>query len=873
MPNASGYFTPVNMSDPFNWGGLWNSYLITPQTSTSFSTTDQASFRWTFGGAGFSYTQGLPTGGTITSLTYYINNAEAWTITGLSMPVVTFMNYLGRNDSFGLLVLMFAGDDTITGSTGFDNLFGYGGNDTITAGAGGDALNGGSGNDTLNGSADMDFLTGESGIDYLYGNGGDDGLSGGADADVLEGGAGNDALDGGDGLDVMNGGIGNDTLHSLSGADVIDGGGDTDSLTFSRSTATVAFNLNSAALFGSLATVLADGTSIRNIEHFNITTGSGDDTLTMSGLPTITTYGANHFNGGDGFDTLIADFSAATLAIGAYLTWQNVEVLNIQGGSADDILYGGGGNDVLIGNGGNDLLDGGASENYLSGGDGNDFLNGGSGTMLGGDGNDTMTVYLLSNLQTFTIDGGAGVDSLNFTAVDPSGVTVRLGQNNPTFAGVENVTFTAGPGGDTLYITNPGSDPTSPTGIFTFNANDGNDRLIVDLSSASAALFIYQSNLSLGSQLTLYYSGVETFELYAGSGADNLAGGANRDIFHGGGGNDTMDGGEGDDDLYGGIGADTLRGGTGTNTLSGGDDNDIIYSTSFDVIDGGAGDDLLYINHDYYQNNITFDSGGEAVSADGTIIRNVERFDISTGYGDDVLTIIGPLTGENRWHAFEDWVLYPLDPWDPFSPIVFEPAVEYDRLVIDFSTWATGETVYFNSYYFIGDGWELTTIGVDQFWLTGTSGDDYMWSGGRQGSRLIGGDGNDSLRGYYGANYLDGGNGNDTIIGGEGADTILGGDGNDELNSNYGTDTVNGGAGIDRTTYWFRASTDATWHRNIDGTWSVSLSLYAPDNDTLTSVEVLDFTDRDVVLDNAQQTFSGDGASDVLWRNTSGLIA
>jgi Ca2+-binding RTX toxin-like protein len=872
MPTVSGNLTPINMSDPFNFGGLWNSYIVTPQTSTFFSTSDLAGQIWAFNGVGFGYTQNIPTSGTITSLTYSINGSPVFTATGLSMPALTFMTMLGDSNLNGILAAMFAGDDTITGSTGFDNLFGYGGNDTISAGAGGDALNGGSGNDTLNGSADIDFLYGESGIDHLYGNGGADILQGGADADVLSGGDGADDLDGGTGVDVLDGGDGGDTLRSLSGADIIDGGADLDTLIFNRSTSSLAFNLNAAAMFGASASVLADGTSVRNIEHFNITTGSGDDTLTMTGLPPSTGYGGNHFDGGAGFDQIIADFSAATLAVGAYLTWANIEQLNIQGGSADDTLFGGAGMDTLIGNGGNDRLDGGASENYISGGDGNDFLSGGSGTMLGGADNDTMTVYLLSNLQTYTIDGGTGHDTLNLTIVDPAGVAFRIGVNATT-AGVEDITFTAGPGADTLYIDHPGLDPLNPTGAFIFNANDGNDRLVVDLSSAIGTLFVYQSNLTIGTQLSLYYTGVELFELYAGVGNDNLSGGANRDIFYGGAGNDTIDGGEGDDDLYGGIGADTLRGGTGTNTLAGGDDNDIIYSTSFDVIDGGAGDDLLYINHEYYQNNITFDSGGEAVSADGTIIRNVERFDISTGYGDDVLTIIGPLTGENRWNAFEDWVLYPLDPWDPFSPIVFEPAVEYDRLVIDFSTWTTGETVHFESYYFIGEGWSLTTSGVDQFWLTGTSGDDYMWSGGRQGSRLIGGDGNDSLRGYYGDNYLDGGNGNDTIIGGEGNDTILAGAGNDDLNSNFGTDIVDGGSGIDRTTYSFRASTDATWHRNIDGTWSVSLSLYAPDNDTLTSVEVLDFTDRDVVLDNAQQTFSGDGASDVLWRNTSGLIA
>lgn len=55
--------------------------------------------------------------------------------------------------------------------------------------------------------------------------------------------------------------------------------------------------------------------------------------------------------------------------------------------------------------------------------------------------------------------------------------------------------------------------------------------------------------------------------------------------------------------------------------------------------------------------------------------------------------------------------------------------------------------------------------------------------------------------------------------------------------------------------------------RTLSGAWTVNAG--ADGVDSVTGVEILDFTDRDVVLDSAQQTFSGNGTSDFLWRNVN----
>ncbi|WP_369814186.1 beta strand repeat-containing protein, partial [Methylophilus sp. Leaf414] len=64
--------------------------------------------------------------------------------------------------------------NTLTGTAGDDQIYGYGGNDTLNGGAGNDILRGGSGNDTLDGGIGNDILVGGSGNDSLTGGAGRD---------------------------------------------------------------------------------------------------------------------------------------------------------------------------------------------------------------------------------------------------------------------------------------------------------------------------------------------------------------------------------------------------------------------------------------------------------------------------------------------------------------------------------------------------------------------------------------------------------------------------------------------------------------------------------------------------------------------------
>jgi len=62
---------------------------------------------------------------------------------------------------------------------------------------------------------------------------------------------------------------------------------------------------------------------------------------------------------------------------------------------------------------------------------------------------------------------------------------------------------------------------------------------------------------------------------------------------------------------------------------------------------------------------------------------------------------------------------------------------------------------------------------------------------------LIGGGGEDFLRGDAGNDLIDGGAGNDRLEGGAGADTVSGGDGSDYIMGDDGNDVIGGGAGDD----------------------------------------------------------------------------
>ncbi|MDQ6434969.1 calcium-binding protein [Mesorhizobium sp. LHD-90] len=155
---------------------------------------------------------------------------------------------------------IFAGDDTVYGSSGNDSLLGFAGDDLIRGAAGNDTLDGGLGEDIMIGGLGNDVYvvdhirdlvveyTGEGsdrvrasisyelglnletlqliGVDNINGTGNllDNNLFGNEGNNILLGGEGNDDLMGGGGVDRLEGGSGNDVLDALGGFGTLVGG-------------------------------------------------------------------------------------------------------------------------------------------------------------------------------------------------------------------------------------------------------------------------------------------------------------------------------------------------------------------------------------------------------------------------------------------------------------------------------------------------------------------------------------------------------------------------------------------------------------------------------------------------------------------------
>ncbi len=325
-------------------------------------------------------------------------------------------------------------DDTLSGGNGNDRLYGNDGHDRLYGNSGNDRLYGGNGDDTLNGGAGADVYYGGAGADLLSfysgagvkvaldksiaatgdaigdtfssvenvagSNTGADTIVGNSSNNRLSGYGGNDVLSGKAGSDILKGGIGNDTL---------DGGTGRDSADYSDMTASVSVTLNGATA-ASVRVGASIQDTVKNIESLvggsaadslrgdtiaNTLYGSGgtDDLFGMGGDDNLRGgAGVDDLDGGTGLDTAdFADlFDSVVLTLrGAVKSTSTIDgisgdtavnIENVAGGSADDILSGDALNNRLSGNAGVDRLNGLSGNDTLTGGLGADILTGGLGS-------------------------------------------------------------------------------------------------------------------------------------------------------------------------------------------------------------------------------------------------------------------------------------------------------------------------------------------------------------------------------------------------------------------------------------------------------------------------------------------------------------
>ncbi|MGR3375002.1 MAG: M10 family metallopeptidase C-terminal domain-containing protein [Pseudooceanicola nanhaiensis] len=778
--------------------------------------------------------------------------------------------------------LMGNGNDSVTGTTGANEIDGGDGNDSIDGNGGADTLLGGAGNDTIIGNGDGENVDGGIGDDLILSGLGNETMDGGAGNDTIDHrawngayefdmttgntdfagesfvnfenvlmGNGNDSVTGTSGANLIDGGGGNDTINDGQGADTVIGGAGDDLLLAGDTTFGNGDNWDGGIGQDTLSFELHDWGDPGSVVSFDLGAGEAEYNGFVETFSNI-----EHFTGSDGNESITGSAGGN----------------QIEGNDGADTILGAGGNDTLLGDGGADRIFGGTAADG-SGSTDTDRLDGGAGadSLYGSDGDDTLIGrddddLLYGNAGNDVINGGAGIDRASYIyATGAVQVMLNAGtatgaDGNDTLAAVENVDGSSfgdklvGNGAANLLRGLAGNDSAfGGAGNDTIQGGTGDDVIVGAGNGAGSG--VADTDYLVGE------AGNDV--LYGSDGNDTLLGGDDDDVLFGNGGNDILNGGAGtdrvsyryataavsvalegnsatgadgddtlagienadgsnfDDSMLGSGGANFLRGGNGHDTVAGGGGSDTVL--------GGAGHDVLAAgvgingNGDGSVNRIDGEEGNDLIyGADGndTLIGREGNDTLIGNAGNDVI----------NGGADTDLVRY-----------VHATGAVNVNLATGSATGADGNDTIAQVEDVEGTAFDdqLTGNGLDNLLIGGT-GEDTM-VGGNGNDTLLGGDDRDVLRGINGldgngvanTDRLDGEGGDDVIYGSDGNDTLIGRDGNDILTGNAGNDVINGGAGVDRATYVY-----ATGAVSVD--LGAGTAAGADGNDILAQVENVD---------------------------------
>ncbi|MGF0337873.1 peroxidase family protein [Ectopseudomonas toyotomiensis] len=302
---------------------------------------------------------------------------------------------------------------------------------------------------------------------------------------------------------------------------------------------------------------------------------------------------------------------------------------------------------------------------------------------------------------------------------------------------------------------------------FTLTAAQAGQQVRVQVS--------YTDNRGTFESLTSAATAVVASAVIMGTNAANtLNGTALDDHILGLGGNDVLNGLAGNDILDGGAGNDTLDGGLGSDVMLGGLGNDIyiVDNVGDQVIEAaGGGTDTV---------RTTLQEYGLGANVEHLTFIGTGNF---TGYGNELANTITGGAGND----------------------VLDGGAGADRLVGGVGN---------DSYYVDNSGdvvVEAAGAGVDTVYSTASSytlganvemfvqvgSNAVVASGNGLANMMVGGVGNDTLRGLGGNDVLNGMEGDDLLYGGAGADSLSGGSGADTLFGEGGNDILDGGDGDD----------------------------------------------------------------------------
>ncbi len=640
---------------------------------------------------------------------------------------------------------------------------------------------------------------------------------------------------------------------------------------------------------------------------FDADAGAGKDTLIadFSGLPADGNH-AYFISGltrsGKSYSGILDSDFALDSGYDTNITFTGVENFQLTLENADDVVTTGIGNDILNGGGGRDQLDVGSGNDSADGGDeidgiakdysatGEDIHWSLIDNTFSGPGGDFKNFEYFLDLKT-----GRGNDVIVSSNATYAGqlqvdkVATGAGNDSAKFFG-GNDSYDGGAGNDTLILDLTPFGYGSMTQDFTRHGKSYSGGIAYELGNYLTTLKNVEDF-----QITL---GNSDNDITTGIGNDIVNGGANRDRIDIGSGNDSADGGAGVDGIakdysgahkaihwslidytFSGPGGDfknfeyfidlktgrsddvivssnaTYAGQLQSDKVATGAGNDSAkFFGGNDSYDGGAGEDTLIVDLTEFGYGTTAQDFtrhgksylGEIVYQLGTLqvtFANVENFELTLGYGDDVATtgvgndilngqrgrdmldgdsgndvLIGGDGGDTltggagkdifRYEAASDSInaFYRLDTITDFRS-------RQDRIdlsgfqLYDYSLTKTGKTTVLSG---IGAGGSAFYLSIDapvraqdvdlvsyDRTIDGTAHNDRLSAPKGANAQIDGGAGNDRLTGGDGLDHLIGGDGNDRLAGGGGGDLLEGGDGKDRLDGGAGGDILVGGAGND----------------------------------------------------------------------------
>jgi trimeric autotransporter adhesin len=657
------------------------------------------------------------------------------------------------------------------------------------------------------------------------------------------------------GNDTLVGTGGNDNFFPLKGADSIDGGTGNDTLIINNSTDTVATAINyTTANDGMIAGGFNNGTTFKNIENINFTSGSGiGNTVyvpetTVNYYINVSTAASAYVKVGAGNDTI---FGSLTGTDGTYDGGDGNDILTAGNGTRN-YYYGGAGNDTVNGGAGSDTFNPGPGADVINGGTGSGFLivdnstdtantsinytSITNGSITGGS-NNGMT---FNNIKFGEFKTGSGNDYINISAAH-NDISVQSGAGNDTLVGglQGRSGFFGGKGDDTYIINNTGD------AVLELD-NEGNDTVQSSVTFTLAypvASNAYVENLTLTGTANINGTG---------NGLDNkIIGNDGNNILDGGAGNDTLNGGLGADNMTGGAGNDTYlldnvgdivteAVGAGTDTVQssstytlGANVENLTLTGGYDYNINGTGNDLDNIitgsDLGIYNTYKILDGG----AGNDTLIGGNSRCMMLGGAGNDTYIV-------NNGYIYNGYNTYKF--FDGTNATVTEAAnqgIDTVQSPVTYTLTSNVENLILTGTVSVkGTGNDLDNT------ITGNAGDNII-DGGMGADNMTGGAGNDTyivdnagdivteaadagidivqasityaltpnvenltltgtaningtgngldniITGNDGNNILDGGAGNDTLNGGVGADNMIGGAGNDTYIVDNTGDIVN----------------------------------------------------------------------------------